>query len=58
MVRANGRVDVGSASKRIGPGDTIVVPFNTERMRPLVFWSAVTQIMYQVTLAAATAPPG
>jgi protein involved in polysaccharide export with SLBB domain len=55
VVRANGRVDVGSASKRIGPGDTIVVPFDTERMRPLVFWSTVTQIMYQVTLAAATA---
>jgi hypothetical protein len=55
VVRANGRVDVGGESKDIGPGDTIVVPFDTERMRPLVFWSTVTQIMYQITLAAATA---
>lgn len=55
VVRANGRVDVGSAAKEIRPGDTIVVPLDTERMRPLVFWSTVTQILFQLGLFLASA---
>jgi polysaccharide export outer membrane protein len=55
VVRANGLVDVGSAARRIKPGDTIVVPLDTERMRPLAFWSTVTQIMYQISLTVAAA---
>jgi protein involved in polysaccharide export with SLBB domain len=54
LVRANARVAVG-ASMEIHPGDTIVVPFDTRRMRPLAFWSVVAQICCQFTLTAAAA---
>ena len=35
------------------PGDTIVVPLDTDRMRPLTFWGNVTQILYQGAIAVA-----
>jgi hypothetical protein len=35
------------------PGDTIVVPLDTERMPALPLWQAVTQIIYNVAIAAA-----
>jgi len=61
VVRANGAVEVGSRSKWFGrnngahirPGDTIVVPLDTDRMRPLAFWGSVTQILYQGAIAIA-----
>jgi len=61
VVRANGAVIAGSGSKWIGrggkteirPGDTIVVPLDTDRMRPLAFWGSVTQILYQAAIAVA-----
>ena len=61
IVRANGAVISGSGSKWIGrggeteirPGDTIVVPLDTDRMRPLTFWTNVTQILYQAAVAVA-----
>ena len=34
-------------------GDTIVVPLDAERMRPLPLWTAVTQIIYNIAIAAA-----
>ena len=34
-------------------GDTIVVPYDADRMKPLPFWAAVTQIFYQVALSVA-----
>jgi polysaccharide biosynthesis/export protein len=34
-------------------GDTIVVPLDTERMPPLPLWQAVTQIIYNLAIAAA-----
>ena len=37
----------------IKTGDTIVVPLDTERMRPLPFWTAVTTIIYNLAIAAA-----
>lgn len=37
----------------IRPGDTIVVPMNTERMPRLPFWQAVTQILYNVAVSVA-----
>ena len=37
----------------IRPGDTIVVPLDTDRMRPLAFWGSVTQILYQGAIAVA-----
>jgi hypothetical protein len=58
-VRAYGSVesDAGSLwfrrSSRIEPGDTIVVPLDAERMRPLPLWTAVTTIIYNLAVAVA-----
>jgi len=35
------------------PGDTVVVPLDTERMPPLVLWQAVTGILYNLAIAVA-----
>jgi len=63
VVRANGAVVAGSNSRWFGrgdtrgtdiqPGDTIVVPLETDRIRPLTFWTNVTQILYQAAIAVA-----
>jgi protein involved in polysaccharide export with SLBB domain len=61
VVRASGAVIAGSRSKWFGrnpgadirPGDTIVVPLETDRIRPLTFWTNVTQILYQGAIAVA-----
>lgn len=61
VVRANGLVEpayegwwIFRSQVNVRAGDTIVVPLDVERMRPLTLWTNVTQIMYQlaVTLAA------
>jgi protein involved in polysaccharide export with SLBB domain len=59
VVRANGSV-VANAGNRwfrsgveMKPGDTVVVPLDTERMPALPFWQAVTQIIYNVAISAA-----
>jgi polysaccharide export outer membrane protein len=59
VVRANGDVVSGersgwfrrSKSVDMRPGDTIVVPLDTERIRALPLWQAVTQIMYNLSIA-------
>lgn len=38
---------------KIDSGDTIVAPLDTERMRPLPFWQAVTSIVYNLAISAA-----
>ena len=59
VVRANGSVESGAGnlwfqkSGRIEPGDTIVVPLDAERMRPLPLWTAVTTIIYNLAVAVA-----
>ena len=61
VVRANGSVVVGNGSRWFGrggnvelePGDTIVVPVDAERMRPLPLWTAVTTIVYNLAVAVA-----
>ncbi len=59
VVRADGSVVVGNSNSWFGggvdirPGDTIVAPLDTERMRPLPFWTAVTTIIYNLAIAAA-----
>ena len=60
VVRANGSVEAGSGSRwfrgtggAIQPGDTIVVPLDAERMRPLPFWQSVTTILYNIAIAVA-----
>jgi polysaccharide export outer membrane protein len=57
VVRADGSVVTHSGNAwfsggtDIHPGDTIVVPLDTERMRPLPFWTAVTSIIYNLAIA-------
>jgi protein involved in polysaccharide export with SLBB domain len=59
VVRANGSVVSGGDSwfgfggTEIRPGDTVVVPLDSERMRPLPLWTAVTQIIYQLAVSVA-----
>jgi polysaccharide biosynthesis/export protein len=60
IVRADGNVasKSGSLFKRdydnaVKPGDTIVVPLDTERLPRLPFWQAVTQILYNVAVSVA-----
>jgi len=59
IVRANGDVVSGersgwfrrSQSVDIRPGDTIVVPLNTERVAALPLWTSVTTIIYNLAIA-------
>lgn len=59
VVRANGDVVSGSRSGwfrktqslEIRPGDTIVVPLDTERVNALPIWQAVTTIIYNLAVA-------
>ena len=60
VVRADGSVVTRSGGPwfsaggvNIKPGDTIVAPLDTERMRPLPFWQAVTSIVYNLAISAA-----
>jgi hypothetical protein len=61
IVRANGAVVARNGSRWLGrsgnvdirPGDTIVVPLDADRIRPLTFWTNVTQILYQGAIAVA-----
>jgi polysaccharide export outer membrane protein len=58
VVRANGSVEAETSkwfrsSSQIEPGDTIVVPLDAERMRPLPLWTAVTTIIYNLAVAVA-----
>lgn len=60
VVRADGSVVVNAGNSWFGggqvdikPGDTIVAPLDTERMRPLPFWTAVTTIIYNLAVSVA-----
>jgi protein involved in polysaccharide export with SLBB domain len=62
VVRANGSVvaaeghrwfELTGSQMQIKPGDTIVVPLDTERLPALPFWTAVTTILYNVAIAVA-----
>lgn len=60
VVRADGSVAnrekgflARNYERSIKPGDTIVVPLDTERMPRLPFWQAVTQILYNVAISVA-----
>lgn len=61
IVRASGEVVGLQKSRWLGrsgnmslePGDTIVVPLDADRMRPMAFWSGVTQILYQGAISVA-----
>jgi polysaccharide biosynthesis/export protein len=59
VVRANGDVVTGhrggwfrkTREIEIRPGDTIVVPMDTERVRGLPLWTSVTTIIYNLAVA-------
>jgi polysaccharide export outer membrane protein len=59
IVRANGDVLSGgrsgwfrrSQSIEVRPGDTIVVPLDTERVAPLPLWTSITTIVYNLAIA-------
>jgi protein involved in polysaccharide export with SLBB domain len=56
IVRANGEVVVRGGwfgGPDIRPGDTIVVPLDADRIKPLELFTSVTQVIYQLALAAA-----
>jgi polysaccharide biosynthesis/export protein len=60
VVRADGSVVANEGARwfrgsgiEIRPGDTIVVPLDTERMPALPFWQAVTSIVYNLAISAA-----
>ena len=60
VVRANGTVTTQGSNRwfraesaQIMPGDTIVVPMNVERMRPIPLWTAVTQILFNLAVTVA-----
>jgi protein involved in polysaccharide export with SLBB domain len=61
VVRASGEVISENRSRwfrrgggvEIRPGDTIVIPVETDRIRPLTFWTNVSQIFYQTAIAVA-----
>ena len=61
VVRASGAVVAQKRSRWLGrgkgvdiqPGDTIVVPLELDRIRPITLWTQVTQILYQAAIAVA-----
>ena len=57
VVRANGSVETMGGrwgrNNRIYPGDTIVVPLDADRLPPLVRLTSISQIVYQLGVAAA-----
>lgn len=52
VVKANGAVKSGRVT--VEAGDTVVVPLDADRIRPLTLWTSITQIVYQLGLAAAS----
>ena len=61
IVRADGSVTASESSgwfsrgapTTVNPGDTVVVPLNADRVKPLSLWTSVTQIMYNIAVAVA-----
>jgi protein involved in polysaccharide export with SLBB domain len=60
LVRANGAVFAGGSgwfggggSMRVEPGDTIVVPLNTQKIGKLQLWTNVTTIIFNMAIAVA-----
>lgn len=53
VARGSSRWFSRSSSIRMEPGDTVVVPLDTERLPTLPLWQAVTQILYNVAISVA-----
>lgn len=64
IIKANGSVElpndngswfaVNQIGGQLAPGDTIVVPLDSQHLDSLTLWSTATQIIYQLGLAAAS----
>lgn len=58
VVRANGSVAAQSSgwlatgNVEVRLGDTVVVPLDAEKMRPLPMWTSITTILYNLAIAA------
>ena len=60
VVRANGAVEARKGSRwfrgrgsNMRPGDTVVVPMDTDRTPSIVQWASITQIIYNMAIAVA-----
>jgi protein involved in polysaccharide export with SLBB domain len=53
VVTRSGNAWFGGGGVEIRPGDTVVAPLDTERMRPLPLWQAVTSIIYNLAISVA-----
>lgn len=60
VVKANGRVFLpetsgwfNSGKYHIEAGDTVVVPLDADRIKPLTLWTSISQVFYQIALGAA-----
>jgi len=60
IVRANGRVEnlhqsrfFPKSRQSVYAGDTIVVPIDVDRMKPLKYWGEISQIIFQLALGVA-----
>ena len=59
IVRANGEVVAGKGSRwfrdrrNIMPGDTVVVPLDADRLPAVTQWASITQILFNLAIAAA-----
>ncbi|MEE2729667.1 MAG: SLBB domain-containing protein [Pseudomonadota bacterium] len=60
VVKANGRVFLPESSGwfrtgkySIEAGDTVVVPLDADRIKPLTLWTSISQVFYQIALGAA-----
>jgi protein involved in polysaccharide export with SLBB domain len=53
VVAAKGSLFSRNYDAAMQPGDTIVVPMDTERLPRLPFWQAVTQIIYNLAVSVA-----
>jgi len=60
VVKANGRVFLPepsgwfkAGSYEIEAGDTVVVPLDADRIKPLTLWTSISQVFYQIALGAA-----
>jgi polysaccharide export outer membrane protein len=60
IVKADGSVVADSSNawfsrsaSSMAPGDTVVIPLDADRMRPLPMWTAITTIIYNLAIAVA-----
>ena len=44
---------VEAGNYQIEAGDTVVVPLDADRIKPLTLWTSISQVFYQIALGAA-----